>query len=292
MPTDLVPVFMRAVETTDGLAEPALAMARLDCPMLDPAPYIARLDQMGSEVSRRLRRAVGPRRARRSRTSVEVIGSYLFGEIGLAGNEETYEDPRNSFLNEVLDRKLGIPISLGVIYIEVARRAGLSVDGINFPGRFLLSCPVDAAEAGEPVGLVVDPFNGGVILTERECRELLFEQVGDELPFHPALLSAASRKQILGRMLLNLKRSYVSMRSFPQARQVTELLVALSPSALDELRDRGLIAYHLKDFPAALKDLESYLTLSKSGDSDEEREERDRIWEHVKSLRRRVAALN
>ena len=112
------------------------------------------------------------------------------------------------------------------------------------------------------------------------------------IPFHPALLAPASRQQILVRMLLNLKRVYVTMRSFPQARAVTDLLMAVSPSGLDELRDRGLLAYHLRDFPAALRDLETYLRLSKAEDDEESREERGKIWEHIKTLRRRVAGLN
>jgi regulator of sirC expression with transglutaminase-like and TPR domain len=95
------------------------------------------------------------------------------------------------------------------------------------------------------------------------------------------------------RMLLNLKRLYVRWRSFPQARTVTDLLLALSPSAITELRDRGLLAYHMNDFPAALRDLEEYLKLAKLGESDDEqKKDNQQVWEHVKTLRRRVASLN
>jgi regulator of sirC expression with transglutaminase-like and TPR domain len=112
--------------------------------------------------------------------------------------------------------------------------------------------------------------------------------------FEPSLLRHATKPQILARMLLNLKRVYVRMHSFPQARDVTELLLAVDPSALNELRDRGLLAYHLKDFPAALRDLQQYLRLSSTIGAldDEDREEHAQIWEHVKTLRRRVASLN
>ncbi len=107
------------------------------------------------------------------------------------------------------------------------------------------------------------------------------------------LLGHATKLQILVRMLLNLKRSYVRMYSFPQARDITELLLALDPSALNELRDRGLLAYHLNDFSSALRDLQNYLSLATKSELDqEERDERAQIWEHVKSLRRRVASLN
>ena len=142
-------------------------------------------------------------------------------------------------------------------------------------------------------GLIIDPFHGGALLSEHDCRVLLQKHVGSEIAFSKSLLAPATRREIIVRMLLNLKRIYVHMRSFPQARNVTELLVALTPSALSELRDRGLLAYHLNDVTGALRDLQTYLKLSSMSEMDKEaREEHDQIWEHVKTLRRRVAALN
>jgi regulator of sirC expression with transglutaminase-like and TPR domain len=122
---------------------------------------------------------------------------------------------------------------------------------------------------------------------------LLQRHVGDEVAFSKSLLASATRPQVISRMLLNLKRLYVHMRSFPQARDVTEMLLALTPSSLSELRDRGLLAYHLNDFTSALKDLQAYLKLSSMSELDDDtREEQEQIWEHVKTLRRRVASLN
>jgi regulator of sirC expression with transglutaminase-like and TPR domain len=206
------------------------------------------------------------------------------------GNRDRYEDPRNSCLNEVLDRRTGIPITLALVYMEVARRAGLLVDGINFPGHFLVRCPEAGARGS---GLIIDPFHGGALLSEHDCRMLLQRHVGSEVAFSKSLLAPATRPQIIVRMLLNLKRIYVHMRSFPQARVVTELLLAITPSALSELRDRGLLAYHLNDVTGALRDLQTYLKLASMSEMDKEtREEHQQIWEHVKTLRRRVAALN
>ena len=191
----------------------------------------------------------------------------------------------------MIERRTGIPITLSLVYMEVAQRAGLHVDGVNFPGHFLVRCPQTGRESG--VGLIIDPFNGGALLSEQDCRVLLQRHVGSEVPFDKALLMPATRTQILLRMLLNLKRIYVHMRSFPQARVVTELLLALSPSALSELRDRGLLAYHLNDLTGALRDLQAYLKLSSMSEMDDTaREEHEQIWEHVKTLRRRVASLN
>jgi regulator of sirC expression with transglutaminase-like and TPR domain len=175
--------------------------------------------------------------------------------------------------------------------MEIARRAGLHIDGINFPGHFLVRCPDVGKRATS--GLLIDPFHSGALLSEHDCRVLLQKHVRSEIAFSKSLLAPATRKEIIVRMLLNLKRIYVHMRSFPQARTVTELLVALTPSALSELRDRGLLAYHLNDVTGALRDLQTYLKLSSMSEMDKEaREEHDQIWEHVKTLRRRVAALN
>ena len=197
--------------------------------------------------------------------------------------------PRNSCLNEVLDRRTGIPITLSVVYMEVARRAGLQVDGINFPGHFLVRCP----ETQNSPFLIIDPFHAGALLSEHKCRLLLQKHVGSDVAFSKSLLAPATRLQIIARMLLNLKRIYVHMRSFPQARDVTELLLAITPSALSELRDRGLLAYHLNDVTAALRDLQAYLRLTSMSELDKDaRDEHQQIWEHVKTLRRRVAALN
>jgi regulator of sirC expression with transglutaminase-like and TPR domain len=122
---------------------------------------------------------------------------------------------------------------------------------------------------------------------------LLQRHVGEEVAFSKSLLATATRPQVISRMLLNLKRLYVHMRSFPQARDVTEMLLALTPSSLSELRDRGLLAYHLNDFTAALRDLQAYLKLASMSELDDDtREEQEQIWEHVKTLRRRVASLN
>jgi regulator of sirC expression with transglutaminase-like and TPR domain len=302
----LVNSFTHAALSPDpDLAVAALMIARVEYPKLDAGPYLDQLDALGHEARRRVASAaiapgeapaqVDPDRYAR----VMALNDYLFGELRFVGNEMHYEDPRNSFLNQVLERRTGIPITLALLYMEVARRAGLYVEGINFPGRFLLRCP---ARRGLPYSedLIIDAFSGGALLTRDACRDLLRLDSGDEaIPgddeglFESRLFVHATKAQILARMLGNLKRVYVRMHSFPQARDITDLLVAVNPSAIDELRDRGLLAYHLKDFSGALRDLQRYLELSSSVRLDEEeREEHERIWEHVKTLRKRVASLN
>jgi regulator of sirC expression with transglutaminase-like and TPR domain len=274
------------------IAPAALAIARVEYPALDPEPYLDRIDAMGGNAADRL---AGVSVA--SSEAITILNEYLFEEEGFSGNRERYEDPRNSFLNEVLDRRRGIPISLAVIYMEVARRAGLEITGVNFPGHFL----VRAASPLAGDDLIIDPFHGGALLSEFDCRQLLRHHVGDDAAFDGSLLVPATRHDIVVRMLVNLKRLYVRMRSFPQARFVSTLLLNVDPSAIGELRDRGLLAYHLEDFASALRDLEEYLRLAPqeeeaSVESDEEssgtEEAPARLIDHVKALRRRVAGFN
>lgn len=274
-----------------NLAEAALVVARIEYPRLDPEPYLTRLDAMG-EAARRI-----VERHTRTASDASVLGciaalnEFLFDDLGFAGNQDKYEDPRNSCLNEVLDRRTGIPITLSLVFIEVARRAGIRAEGVNFPGHFLVRCP-EAGDRGG-TGIIVDPFHKGTLLTERDCRLLFKRHAGSAMAFGRSLLAPATRTQVVVRMLLNLKRLYVNMRSFPQALQAIELLLALTPSALTELRDRGLLAYQLNDVNGALADLQTYLKLSSLGDVDSEtRDEHVQLWEHVKTLRRRVAELN
>jgi len=298
----LVHAFTHAALSPDpDLAVAALMIARAEYPRLDAGPYLDRLDAIGREAKRRVAAATSatgdaPPDVDADRyAQVMALNGYLFDEMRFVGNEAQYEDPRNSFLNEVLDRRTGIPITLALLYMEVARRAGLHVEGVNFPGHFLLRCP---ARRGLRYAedLIIDAFHGGALLS----RDLLRHQAGasddeeeDPTLFESRLLPHATKPQILVRMLLNLKRVYVRMLSFPQARDVTELLLAVDPSAIDELRDRGLLAYHLKDFSAALRDLQAFLQATSTAKLDgDEREEREQIWEHVKTLRKRVASLN
>jgi regulator of sirC expression with transglutaminase-like and TPR domain len=298
----LVDSFTRAVFSPDpDLAVAALLIARVEYPALDAAPYLDQLDALGREAARRLVHISAadnapPRVDPDHYARVMVLNDYLFGELRFVGNETRYDDPRNSFLNEVLDRRTGIPITLALLYIEVARRAGLHVEGVNFPGHFLLRCPAGPGRLF-PEDLIIDAFHAGAILSEDDCRALLQRRAedegDDEVVPQSQVLVHATKPQILARMLVNLKRAYVRMHSFPQARDMTELLLAVHPLALNELRDRGLLAYHMKDFPAALRDLQAYLQYSSIGPQHEEfREEHDLIREHVNSLRRRVASLN
>lgn len=274
-----------------SLAPAALVIARLEYPRLDAERYLAALDRLGDGARKWIEARTSDWNDTSMPACIRAFNEFLFTEQKFSGNQGRYDDPRNSCLNEVIDRRTGIPITLSLVYMEVGRRAGLRIDGVNFPGHFLVRCPETGGRGR--TGLIIDPFHLGAILSEPDCRLLLEKHVGQDVAFSRSMLSPATRQQIIVRMLLNLKRLYVHMRSFPQARDVTEMLIVMTPSALTELRDRGLLAYHLNDVTGALRDLQTYLKLSSMSEMDRDgRKECEQIWEHVKTLRRRVASLN
>lgn len=280
------------------LAIAALMMARVAYPNLDTAAYVERLDALGRDALLHVSGAttttleIPPHVDPALFTRITALNEFLFEQERFVGNDAQYDDPRNSFLNEVLDRRTGIPITLALVYMEVAKRVGIEVEGVNFPGHFLVRCPgVKGTRYSRD--LIIDAHHRGALLSESMCRDLLTRHSGSDVMWDAHLLAHATKRQILSRMLLNLKRAYVRLYSFQQARDITELLLAVDPAAVTELRDRGLLAYHLNDLPSALRDLQSYLRLSKGTELDEdERDEHAKIWEHVKTLRRRVASLN
>jgi regulator of sirC expression with transglutaminase-like and TPR domain len=277
----------------DALVRGALLVASVEHGEIDPAPVLETLGAMGHEASRRLAlvESLDDR--------VGALSDYLFADLGFHGNEAHYDDPRNSFVNDVLTRRTGIPISLAVVYLDVGRRAGLTLEGVNFPGHFLVRAPGPTTHAPD---LLIDVFHRGEILREIDCQRLLERHTGGEVVLTREALATADTRQTLIRMATNLKRLYVRSRSFPQALDVTHLLVALDEASTMELRDRGLLAYQLKRFPEALHDLEQYLRLLSPpfptagpppGEEDSEsRKEYEQIWEHVKTLKRRVAGYN
>jgi regulator of sirC expression with transglutaminase-like and TPR domain len=276
----------RDVVADDPLDIPraALVVAKLEYPDLDPVPSLERLWRLGDQVARATTHMANAP----VRDVLAAVSHELYAKAGFAGNRLHYDDFRNSLLNVVLARGLGIPITLALVYMEVAKRADVDVQGVGFPGHFLMRGPED--DNGEPP-LILDPFDEGRELGELECRALLERSQGEDAQYSPELLKPCTRRHMLARMLNNLKRNYVEIRSFPQAHAVTDLILALDPTLLFELRDRGLLAYHLDAYPAALADLEDYIRLN-SWTDEEHDTERKEIWDHIKTLRRRVAAMN
>lgn len=276
---------MAAVMATEpiDLARAALVIARVEYPTLNPAPSLDRLQELGGQAAHAAKQVAGAP----PRDVLATISHELFRKNHFAGNRTHYDDFRNSLLNVVLQRGLGIPISLALVYMEVAKRANVDVQGVGFPGHFLMRGPDEAPGAR---ALILDPFDAGRELGELDCRALLAKTQGEDAEYSPDLLRPCTPRQMLARMLNNLKRTYVELRSFPQAYAATNLILAVDPTLLTELRDRGLLAYHLDDYVSALADLEDYARLTAW--TEENEQEREEIWDHVKTLRRRVATRN
>jgi regulator of sirC expression with transglutaminase-like and TPR domain len=279
----------------DDLAEAALQLARLEYQGLRVDDTLAQLQALVERTSAFVQASAAPGDVM---ALLHNLGQFLFDTEGFSGNLSDYDDPRNSFLNDVIARRSGIPITLSIIYIHVGRRVGLWLEGVNFPGHFLVRCKGMLGDAAPTEDLILDPFHGGIILSERDCARILSRHAGEGARFDRALLAPAFKAQILVRMLVNLKRAYAKLRSFSKARDVSDLVLALDPASLTELRDRGLLSYQMGHYGVALADLERYLALTArqtrpDDDEDSERkQEFEAVWEHVKNLRRRVASLN
>jgi regulator of sirC expression with transglutaminase-like and TPR domain len=233
-----------------ALARGALVIAKEEYPGLEVDRYLERLADLAREASRWMGTAAN------TVEKVQALSRFLFEQQGFAGNQASYGDPRNSFLNEVLERKLGIPISLSVVYIEVGRRAGLKLEGVSFPGHFLVKA---TDERGE---LIIDPFNEGAILDLEQIRALLNQVYGQPVELHPAMLRAASSRQILGRMLRNLKNIYVAASDWLRAVAALDRILILEPRSLEDLLERAKLYETLECFQAALDDLQSFLSIA------------------------------
>jgi regulator of sirC expression with transglutaminase-like and TPR domain len=256
------------------LAEAALALAADEYPGLDAAAYLRRLDELARLARARITADTGADGA------ATALNTLLFLEQGFRGNREDYYDPRNSFLNDVLDRRLGIPITLSLVHIEVAARAGVTVHGIGLPGHFIVRLDRQGASR------LLDPFDGGTPLGERDCHDLVRRVRGDDAPFDPAYLAPVTNGQLLARMLLNLKGIYTRLRDWPRVLRTVDRLLVLSPGALGELRDRGLVQARMGDRLRAIRDLERYLR--DAPDAPDAAEVRGRL----RALRLAQASLN
>ena len=229
------------------LAKAALLIAEEEYPQIDPAEYLNVLDTMAAEVSSRLPAQRYPLRV------IQTINQYLYSDLGFTGNTADYYDPRNSFLNQVIDRRTGIPITLSLVYLEIARRIDFPMVGVGMPGHFLIRPDFEGA------GIWVDAFNAGEILFPEDCKELLSRMYGHPVPLLPEFLEPVSPRQFLERMLSNLKLIYLTQADAPRALEVVDRILLLFPDSLTELRDRGILHYQLGYVPEAIKDLEAYL---------------------------------
>lgn len=236
-------------ETLDvRLDRAALELATIQFPDLEVEPSLERLNELASQLGDRLRNFND------GRDFVETAQRFLFQELGFHGNERDYFDPLNSCLNQVLERRTGIPVTLSVMYMEIARRLAMPVFGIGLPRHFVIQFD-DGNYA-----TFIDPFHGGKTITPRECFALAGARVAD-----PALLQRVSKKGIVRRMVQNLHSGYLKRKDWTRAAATLDLLVAAAPEGSHELaaalKLRGLLRIELKRFQDARRDFEKYLAL-------------------------------
>lgn len=246
-----------------GLAEAALILARDEYPELVPQDYLSRLGEYADILKSRV--DIGPGAVRGE--AVSAMNELLFDELGFTGNRVDYYNPRNSYLNEVMDRKLGIPITLAVLYLEVAHLAGMPLAGVAFPGHFLVKYRGSRGE------ITIDPFSRGAVLGEPELNRLLARAFGKEAPRirdAPQLLAACGKKQILLRMLRNLKSIYETQDDQDRMLRVLNRILQLVPDSPPELRDRAALLEKLECYHSALVDLDRFRRHVPDADADAE----------------------
>lgn len=239
------------------LLRATLVLARDEYPDLDIAAYEAVCSQYEQALRPRIEAQDG------TQPRLSTINHYLFDELGFTGNQQDYYDPRNSYLNDVLDRKLGIPISLGVIQMELARRMGVPLEGVSFPGHFLVRLPVDGGL------LVLDPYHKGRSVDAHELKLRARPHLGgNDIDDQQLLqiLAPASHRAILMRMLRNLKGLYSEREDWEKALRCADRLVRLDTTQADEIRDRGMLYLRLGYGKGARADLGRYLHLKPEAD--------------------------
>jgi len=268
-------VSSRVEDEEIDLVRAALTIARTEYPNLDIDAYAARVDELAAMAKARITE-VGD-----ASETIAALNHALFDQAGLHGNREDYYDPRNSFLNDVLDRGLGIPITLALLYMETGRRLGFPLFGVGMPGHFLLKhYDIDGRET------LIDCFDRGNILTPDDCQRRLDEIYAGQMRLRPEFLFAVSRRQILTRILNNLKSVYLSSRNFARALPIVDLILVIYPRSPEDVKQRALLRYSLGQNKGAAEDLEQYLKMSPdASDADE-------IRQTALAIRRTVAMMN
>ncbi|HSM03782.1 MAG TPA: transglutaminase-like domain-containing protein [Longimicrobiales bacterium] len=257
---------VRRSESDLDLARAALLVAQEQYPQLPVEMYLARLDALAEEVRGRMGEEGAPILV------LQELVATLYERHGFKGNADAYYDPRNSFLNDVLDRRTGIPLTLGIVLLEVGWRLGLPLEGVTFPHHFLVRY------RGEEMDLLLDPFDEGTARTEDEAQELLDRVYGGMVRIQPSFLETATRRDMLTRLLNNLKAIHLNTGDEAQALAVVERLLLLRPDASSERRTLGMLLARLGRREEAVDELRRYLATSPEG------RERSRVEEIVDHL--------
>lgn len=252
----------------------ALELATLEYPDLDIQPWLTVLDEHADALQAR----VSPDAP--GEEFLDAANLYLFREQRFAGDTANYFDPRHSCLNDVLEARTGIPITLSVVYMEIARRLARPVYGIGLPGHFIVQYDDGDYSA------YLDPFNSGTPLTDTECFDLARRVTGSAFPDDRSLLAPVNHRQILLRMINNLRGVHFQRRNFPRALRVLDFLLSVFPGSAEEFKQRGIVHAQMGSFAAARADLRRYLELAPAAEDKKE------VEEHLRSVQKQLAELN
>ena len=247
----------------------ALDVASIHFPGLEPQPFLDQLNELAARLGDRLRNFND------GRDFVETAQRFLFGELGFHGNQEDYFDPGNSCLNQVLERRTGLPITLSVMYMEIARRLHMPVFGIGLPNHFVIQY-----DDGN-YSTFIDPFHGGRPITVRECFALAGAPVAD-----PVLLRRVTQKQIAMRMLQNLHNVYLKRQDFERAVETLDLTISGAPEIAQWYKYRGVLLVEIKRWQAARRDFRKYLEM------EPEAPDAGQIRKQIQAISRFIARVN
>ena len=248
-----------------NLIEKCLKLAQiLEYHDLDISKYIKKINEVGNSLSLKINEIKNPTYL------ISMLNEYFFDELGFRGAEEDYYDPGNSFLNVVFDKKTGIPITLSIIYAEVAKNIGLDLQIVGFPGHVIVKYKNE---------IILDPFYRGRLLTIDNLEEILDRNFGDGIEFIPEYLNEATTEQLLTRLLRNLKNAYTQSYAYDKAMKCTDMILGMQPESPEEIRDKGILEERLLRYDKALPLLNKYLELQPEAD------DADFILELIKSVR-------
>ena len=248
-----------------NLIEKCLKLAQiLEYPELNISKYIEKINGMGNSMKIKIGEVKNPTYL------ISVLNEYLFDELGFHGAEEDYYDPVNSFLNVVLDKKIGIPITLSILYTEVAKHIGLDLRIVGFPGHVIVKYKKE---------MILDPFYRGRLLTIEDLEKILNRNFGEDVEFVPEYLNEATTEQLLTRLLRNLKNAYTQSYAYDNAMKCTDMILGMQPESSEEIRDKGILEERLLRYDKALPFLNKYLELEPEAD------DADFILELIKSVR-------
>ncbi len=261
-------------EPTLDLARAALLVAAEADPSVDVDGQIHTLDSWAEELRSRLQPDWN------NLQKLARLRNFLFEELGFRGDHQDYFSPSNVLLHQVIKRRRGIPLTLSIVFMELGWRIGIPFEGVGFPGHFLVRL------AGEPRDLLLDPYNHGQSVSVDDCRRLLHDVTGGRMEFHGELLDSVSKRDMIARLLMNLKGAYLRRQEDDKALAAVERLLLIHPEDAEEVRDRGLLLFRLRRFGPALEALQAYLR------ARPEAADRAAIEQHIERLRHMLPSLN